>query len=72
MSEDAIRRRVEDALAEAGAALEDMKRLAARLGEGGFDEASHASAKGRLRAALSHLESLRPQHPVEAAGAQGE
>jgi hypothetical protein len=63
---------VEDALAEAGAALEDMKRLAARLGEGGFDEASHASAKGRLRAALSHLESLRPQHPVEAAGAQGE
>lgn len=72
MSEEAIRQRVEDALTEAGGALEDLKRLAARLGEGVFDEASHASAKGRLRAALSHLESLRPQHPVEAAGAQGE
>ena len=71
MSEDAIRRRVEDALLEAGGALEDLRRLAAGLGEGGFDEASHASAKGRLRAALSHLESLRPQHPVKAAGEHG-
>ena len=72
MSEEAIRRRVEEALAEAGGALEDMRRLAARLGDGVFDEGSHASAKGRLGAALSHLESLRPQHPVEAAGVQGE
>lgn len=63
---------MEEAPAEAGGALEDMRRLAAHLGEGGFDEASHASAEGRLRAALSLLESLRPQHPVEAAGAQGE
>lgn len=72
MSEEAIRLRVEAALLEASGALEDIRSLTARLGEGVFDEASHDSAKVRLRAALSHLESLRPQHPVEAAGAQGE
>lgn len=70
MSEDAVRQRVEEALLEAGGALEDMRRLAERLGEGAFDEASHESARRRLRVALSHLESLRPQQPVQTAGAQ--
>lgn len=69
MSEDIIRRRVGDAPLEAGAALEDVRRLAERPGAGAFDEARHESAKRRLCPALSHLESLRPQHPVEAAGA---
>lgn len=70
MSEDIVRQRVEEALLEVGGALEDIKRLASRLDAGGFDEHGHESAKRRLRAALSHLESLRPQQPVEAAGAQ--
>ena len=70
MSEEAVRRRVDDALAEVEGAVEEIRRLAAGLEEGSFDEASHDSAKKRLRAALTHLESLRPQHPVEAAGAQ--
>ncbi len=71
MSEDVIRQRVEDALLEAGGALEDMRRLAERLGEGAFDQASHESARRRLRAALSHIESIRVQQPVEAEGTQG-
>lgn len=70
MSEEVVRQRVEETLQEVEAALEEIRLLAARLEEGGFDEASHDSAKKRLRAALSHLESLRPQHPVQAAGAQ--
>jgi hypothetical protein len=70
VSEDVVRRRVEEALSEVERALEDLKRLAERAGEGAFDEASHDSAKGRLRSALSHLESLRPQQPVQTAGAQ--
>lgn len=70
MSDDLIRQRVEDALLEVGGALEELRRLAARLDAGEFDESRHDSAKRRLRAALSHLESLRPQHPVHAAGAQ--
>ena len=70
MSEDVVRRRVEEALSEVGRALEDLQRLAERLGEGAFDEPSHDSAKERLRSALSHLESLRPQQPVQTAGAQ--
>lgn len=70
MSEDAVRQRVEEAMSEVERALEDVRRLAERLGEGAFDEASHDSAKGRLRSALAHLESLRPQQPVHGAGAQ--
>jgi multidrug resistance efflux pump len=70
LSEDAVRRRVEEARSEVERALEDVRRLAEGLGEGAFDEQSHDSAKGRLRAALEHLESLRPQQPVQSAGAQ--
>jgi hypothetical protein len=70
VSQDAVRRRVEDTLREVEGALEDVRRLAGGLDAGSFDEASHDSAKTRLRAALSHLESLRPQQPVHGAGAQ--
>jgi hypothetical protein len=70
VSEDVVRRRVEEAMSEVGRALEDLRRLAGSLGAGSFDEAAHDSAKGRLRSALSHLESLRPQQPVQSAGAQ--
>lgn len=70
MSEEIVRQRVEDALREVEGALEELRRLAGRLEAGGFDEQSHDSAKRRLRAAVSHLESLRPQQPVHDAGAQ--
>ena len=70
MSEDAVRRRVEEAMSEVGRALEDLRRLAESLGGGAFDEPSHDSAQGRLRSALAHLESLRPQQPVQSDGAQ--
>ena len=70
MSEDAVRQRVQEAMSEIERALEDVRRLAEALGEGAFDEASHESARGRLRSALAHLESLRPQQPVQSAGAQ--
>jgi hypothetical protein len=60
VSRDAVRQRVEDARSELEAALEDVRRLLAQLDSGSFDEASHDSSKGRLRVALSHLESLRP------------
>lgn len=69
MSEDALRLRIENALQETERALGDLKLLAGRLGEGTFDDAGHDSAKRRLRAALSHLESLRPQ-PVPTDDAQ--
>jgi hypothetical protein len=61
---------VDEALREAEGALADVRRLAERLGEGAFDEPSHDSAKGRLRAALAHLESLRPPPPVQPADAR--
>lgn len=70
MSEEAVRQRLEDTLREVEGALEDLRRLVGGLGAGNFDEDAHYSAKERLRAALAHLESLRPQQPVHGAGAQ--
>lgn len=70
MSEEAVRQRLEDTLREVEGALEDVRRLVGEIGAGNFDEDAHNSAKERLRAALAHLESLRPQRPVHGAGAQ--
>lgn len=68
--DEVVSQRVEVALAEAEGAVEEIMLLAAGLEEGSFDEGHHDSALKRLRAALGHLESLRPQHPVQTAGAQ--
>jgi hypothetical protein len=70
VSDEVVKHRVEEALAEVEGAVEEIMLLAAGLEEGSFDEVHHDSAMKRLRAALGHLESLRPQHPVQAAGAQ--
>ncbi len=61
-TDEAVKGRVAEAQREVESALTEIKALAARLEDGGFDEARHAAARERLHAALAHLDSLRSAH----------